>query len=80
MLVHQPTERLIGFAQVALSALYIAAYFAVLVLFLTGVVHPPKEWKEVLISLISVLTGGVLLILQFWFSRGRPQGTELPTP
>lgn len=74
MIANQPTERLIGFAQVVMSVVFVTGYFGVLGLFLLGYVKAPVEWKDVLTALISLLTAGVLLILQFWFSRSRPQG------
>lgn len=79
-IAHQPTERLVGFAQVILSIVFIAGYFIILKLFMTGDIRTPPEWKDVLTALISLLTAGVLLILQFWFSRSRPTGTQEPQP
>lgn len=74
MISRQPTERLVGFAQVALSTLFVGGYFVVLGLFVLGYVKTPEEWQEILKTLLSLLTAGVLLILQFWFSRSRPHG------
>lgn len=65
------TPRVISIAQVGLSALFLAGYFAVLVLFVTGHIKTPPEWKEALIALLGVITAGVGHILSFWFSRSR---------
>lgn len=78
-IAHQPTERLVGFAQTILSVVFITGYFIILAIFLTGHIHTPPEWKDVLTALISLLTAGVLLILQFWFSRSRPTGMQDPS-
>jgi hypothetical protein len=67
------TPLMLAYAQIALSALFISGYFAMLVLFLAGWVSPPAEWKELLGQLMAVLTAGVMLILQFWFLRQRPR-------
>jgi len=58
-------------AQIALSVIYTAGYFGVLSVFLFGHVGTPPEWKDVLQTLLGLLTAGELLILQFWFSRSR---------
>lgn len=63
--------RIISFAQIGLSVLFLAGYFAVLVVFLMGYVKTPPEWKEALIALLGVITGSVLTIVGFWFSRSR---------
>jgi Zn-dependent protease with chaperone function len=69
---------LVATAQVVLSCLFLGGYFAMLALFLLGHIKTPPEWKDQLGILIGVLTAGVMMILQFWFSRSRPQnaGTE----
>jgi uncharacterized membrane protein len=75
-MIDQPTERLVGFAQVVLSVVFIAGYFVILSKFLDGKIATPPEWKDVLTALISLLTAAVLMICQFWFSRSRPQGEQ----
>lgn len=74
MLEKQSTERLVGFAQVALSALFLAGYFVVLFSVLSGWIKTPPEWKDVLVALLGVITGSVGTIVSFWFARSRPQG------
>ena len=74
------TSRILGTAQVALSVLFMSGYFAMLWLFLMGKVRTPVEWRDQLGILLGVLTAGVMMILQFWFSRSREQGTpEVPS-
>ena len=65
------SARLIAGAQIALSAVFLLGYFAVLVLFLLGKIHTPETWKDALVALLGVITGGVGIILNFWFSRSR---------
>lgn len=64
-------DRVIAWAQIALSLLYVGGYFTMLGAFLMGYIRTPVEWKDQLGVLIGVLTAGVTLILQFWFSRQR---------
>jgi len=66
------TDRVVAWAQIVLSVLYVAGYFVMLAMFLLGYIRTPVEWKDQLGVLIGVLTAGVMLILQFWFSRARP--------
>ncbi|MGH8235413.1 MAG: hypothetical protein ACREXP_00135 [Steroidobacteraceae bacterium] len=71
---NQPTERLVGFAQILLSTLFLGGYFAVMAAFLLGYVRTSPEWRDALIALLGVITGAVGTIMSFWFSRARPQG------
>jgi|GEM_PF-1836408 len=73
MISQQSTERLVGFAQITLSLLFLLGYFAVLILFLLGHVKTAPEWRDALIALLGVITGAVGTIMAFWFSRGRPR-------
>ncbi len=66
------SARSVAWAQVLLSAVFLSGYFAMLALFLLGYIKTPPEWKDQLGVLLGVLTAGVMLILQFWFSRSRP--------
>jgi len=67
------SNRLVAAAQIALSIVYTWGYFDVLKIFLEGRVKTPSEWKDVVTALITLLTAGVLMILQFWFLRSRQQ-------
>ena len=65
------TDRVVAFAQIILSSVFLIGYFAMLYLFITGNVATPLDWKDTLAALLSVLTAGVLLILNYWFQRQR---------
>jgi hypothetical protein len=64
----------------ALSILFVGGYFYVLLDFIHGKISVPLEWKDVLQTLLSLLTAGVLMILQFWFLRSRPQDPQETQP
>ena len=70
-MMEQSVEKLVGFAQVLLSVLFLLAYFAVLGAFMLGWVKTPAEWRDALIALLGVITGSVGTIMAFWFSRAR---------
>lgn len=70
------TDRVVAIAQIILSAVFLVGYFAMLYLFITGNVATPLDWKDTLAALLSVLTAGVLLILNYWFQRQRANGTQ----
>lgn len=54
--------------QIVISALYIAGYFTILALLLTGKLGTvDAQWKEPATLLIGVLTTSVPTILAFWF-------------
>ncbi len=65
------TGRFISLAQVILSIIFLGGYFGVLGIFLLGYIKTPETWKEPLIALLGVITGSVLTIVGFWFSRSR---------
>jgi hypothetical protein len=62
---------LVSSAQIALSVIYIVAYFWLLNKFLNGEIKTPAEWRDQMGILIGVLAGGIPVILQFWFARSR---------
>lgn len=64
-------DKVISTAQIALSIIYTAGYFGALACLLFGVVNTPEAYKDVLTALVSLLTAGELMILQFWFNRSR---------
>lgn len=65
------THKATCLAQIILSAIFLAGYFTVLVLFLMGYVLTPPSWKDALTALLGVITAGVMTILNFWFARQR---------
>lgn len=68
------TDRAIALSQIALSILFFAGYFSVVVLFLLGHSSVPPELRDIFSGLIGLLSAGGLMILQFWFSRSRQSG------
>lgn len=68
-----PTARLQAASQIVLSVLFLAGYFVMLGLFLLGEIRTPPEWRDQLGILLGVLTSGVLIIVNFWFTRERPR-------
>jgi hypothetical protein len=69
------TDRFIGISQLILSVLFLSGYFVVIILFMLGYANIPTDYKEAFAGLLSLMTGGGLTILYFWFSR-----TRGPTP
>lgn len=74
MLARHSTARLIGFAQIFLSSVFLGGYFAVLFCLLAGWIRTPDAWKDALMVMLGVLTGSVGTIITFWFNRSRSQG------
>lgn len=72
-------DRLIAGAQVGLSVLFLVGYFLVLILFMLGYAKIPTDYKEAFAGLLSLMTGGGLTILYFWFSRART-AVGIPDP
>lgn len=67
------TDKAIALSQIALSILFFSGYFGVVILFLLGHSSVPAELRDIFSGLIGLLSAGGLMILQFWFSRSRPQ-------
>ena len=65
--------QIIGYAQIALSILFLGGYFFVLFMFLSGWIKTPTEWRDALITLLGVITGSVGTVVTFWFSRSRTE-------
>lgn len=70
-LAHHSRLLLVMTAQVVLSVVFVGGYFLILYMFVTGQVKPPPDYKEMIMTLIGVLTAGVGMILSFWFQRVR---------
>lgn len=67
------TARLVGLAQILITLLFLGAYLAVFILFLTGNVKTQPEWKDAVIALLGVITGSIGTVVAFWFNRSRTQ-------
>ena len=65
------THRETGYAQILLTLVFVVGYFVTLRDFVHGNIRVPIEWKDTLQALIALLTGGVMLILNYWFARQR---------
>lgn len=65
------SDRAISIAQVIISVLFLSGYFCLLGMFVLGVAKVDPEYKDIVNSLLSVLTAGVGGILYFWFQRSR---------
>ena len=66
--------------QVILSVIYTIAYGVVLYCFMTGKLNVPDDQKILFGSLIGILTGAQVQILNFWFgsSAGSKAKTRMP--
>lgn len=74
------TDRFIAVAQLGLSVLFLTGYFAVIILFMMGLAKIPTDFKEAFSGLLSLMTGGGLTILYFWFQRTRAPPESAPPP
>lgn len=71
---HLTTGFFLGFAQILLSVLFIGAFFWTLHSFMPpSEKMDPKEALEIVKMLLAVLTGSVVTIVAFWFSRSRSE-------
>lgn len=75
-------DRFTAYAQLFLSALFLTGYFVVIILFMMGYADIPTDYKEAFSGLLSLMTGGGLTILYFWFqrTRGQESDSDPPTP
>ncbi len=65
------TDRGVACAQIGLAFAFVLGYFAVVTLFLLGVVHVPESYKEVFGALIVFCTAQLGQIISYFFSRQR---------
>ena len=69
-----PTERMMAWAQVALSVLFIFGTFMILALYELGYARISADQQKSFDSDMNWLTGACLIIIYFWFSRARTGG------
>lgn len=69
-------DRFTAWAQMSISLLFLTGYFLVIILFMLGYADIPTDYKEAFSGLLSLMTGGGLTILYFWFSRTRGQAPD----
>lgn len=67
------TDKSIAVAQILISVLFLVGYFFLLGMFVLGLAKVDPDYKDIVNSLLSVLTAGVGGILYFWFQRSRQQ-------
>lgn len=72
------TDRAIAVAQVLISVLFLIGYFSLLGMFVLGLAKVDPNYKDIVNSLLSVLTAGVGGILYFWFQRSRQNQNAQP--
>jgi hypothetical protein len=65
------TDRAIAIAQIVISIVFLVGYFWLLGQFITGKARVDPEYKDIVNSLLSVLTAGVGAVIYFWFQRSR---------
>jgi hypothetical protein len=70
------SDKFTAWGQLFLSTLFLTGYFVVLILFMLGYARIPTDYKEAFSGLLSLMTGGGLTVLYFWFSRARGQTPE----
>ena len=70
-------DKLIAMAQMVLSVLYTAGFFAVLIMFMLGLARVPDKFDNAFTGLLNLLTAAQLAIIYFWFQRQRG---SVPTP
>jgi hypothetical protein len=73
------TDRAIAIAQVLISVLFLVGYFFLLGMFVLGLAKVEPGYKDIVNSLLSVLTAGVGGILYFWFQRSRQNQNAQPS-
>jgi hypothetical protein len=64
--------------QMWLSVIFLTGYFIVIILFMMGFAKIPTDYKESFSGLLTLMTGGGLTILYFWFQRSRNQPSPDP--
>lgn len=78
-------DKFIAAAQLLLSVLYTAGFFAVLIMFMLGFAKVPDKFDNAFTGLLNLLTAAQLAIVYFWFQRTRssappaPEATVTPT-
>lgn len=64
-------DKYIAECQFRLSIVFLFGYFVILLLFMLGFARIPTDYKEAFVGLLTLMTGGGLTILHFWFQRTR---------
>lgn len=65
------TKHISLLAQIILTVLFVGGYLWVMQRFMSGAVVVAPEMAELFKTLISILTGSVITIMNFWFMSSR---------
>jgi hypothetical protein len=68
------TDKLMAWAQIGLSVLFVLGTFVILALYELGYAHISVDQQKSFDSDMNWLTGACLIIVYFWFSRQRTAG------
>ena len=66
-----------AWAQIGLSMLYTIGLFSIIIIVITGHASIPPDSKDIVNSILTLLTGGQVIIIGYWFSRQRQTADEL---
>jgi hypothetical protein len=69
-----PTDKMMAWAQVGLSVLFILCTFLIIGAYELGWAHISVDQQKSFDSTMNWLTGACLIIVYFWFSRQRTAG------
>jgi hypothetical protein len=69
-----PTDKMLAWAQIGLSVLFIVGTFLVIGFYELGFTHFNADQDKSFSSTMSWLTGACLIIIYFWFQRQRTAG------
>lgn len=69
-----PTDKMMAWAQIALSTMFLFGTFCVIVLYELGYTHFNPDQEKSFSANMNWLTGACLIIVYFWFQRSRIGG------
>lgn len=69
-----PTDKMLAWAQIALSVLFIGGTFIIIGFYELGFAHFNADQEKSFGNTMSWLTGACLIIIYFWFQRQRTAG------
>jgi hypothetical protein len=73
-------DNFLAWVQAALSAIYLLATFAVILIYELGLSKLATQGQEKTFdSMVNWMTGGALIVLYFWLSRARAAGIPDPS-
>jgi hypothetical protein len=69
-----PTDKMMAWAQIALSVIFLFGTFLIMILYELGYTHFSADQEKSFSSSMNWLTGACLIIIYFWFQRQRTAG------